>query len=257
MGTNGFPPTDLMEVRVVPNQNTVVRLFVTEGTGKLIERAQHDEQTYPGAVGCLLRGALQWIHSGGIHTSCESRLIMLLLVLASNSKEIVETGFDCGHTTAALAMSGAHVVGIDNNSEDPWTKAVAQQSAASVQGRNIDLYEGDALEYLRGLEDNSIDMLFIDDDHSPEHVLGECKEAQRVVREDGFIIFHDTQFSHQNDSKSSYKPVWGLVNEFFAQWQRIDLPARSPSTGEECGLGIIRKRLLDGNPTKATVEGTT
>jgi len=169
--------------------------------------------------------------SGGGHTAPESRILMYALAVSLRARIVVELGYDQGTTTEALAWSGAHVIGIDS-------RMVGGASDYAVRllrsYPNVTLLSCNAMTFLKTREDGSTDMVFIDDSHNSLHVTNEAKEVRRILRPGGVAVFHDTV----------YHPLWAVIEEAFPDWQRINLPARSPYKGmDECdmGLGVVRK----------------
>ena len=59
-------------------------------------------------------------------------------------------------------------------------------------GKSIDFVLGNSLDELSKLPNSHFDLIFIDADHSFEHVLKEFKLAEILVSNDGVIILHDT-----------------------------------------------------------------
>ena len=177
----------------------------------------------------VLQPFTQTYESGGIHTPPEFRLWLTTLALGMHAREIVETGYDAGYTTLALALSGAHVVGIDNLSEYADADLVARRNLAGC--RNVQLIQCDALGYLRGRVDESVDLIFIDDNHNPFHVHQEALEIRRVLRPGGYAVFHDTLS----------RELWHVIESVFPDWQRVQLPCFSPAAMQDYGAGLVRK----------------
>lgn len=167
--------------------------------------------------------------SGGSHTAPELRLLLFALAYSLRATRIIETGYDAGMTTVVLAETGAEVVGIDNGEEYPNVKGAATERVKEYP--NIELIEGDALEYLRSQADNSIDFIFIDDAHHYNWVLTEALEVKRILRPGGLAAFHDTTECN----------IWEIIDNVFADWQRIELPAISPGLSRDMGVGVVRK----------------
>jgi predicted O-methyltransferase YrrM len=177
----------------------------------------------------LLKTFTQVAHSGGIHTAPEARLILFALAVGIRAKDILELGSDAGATTLALSMSGAQVTGVDNRSEYPDVKPTAEAQVAPYP--NCKIVYKDALEFLRESPDNAYDLIFVDDDHKMDHVREEAIEVRRVLRAGGFVAFHDTVIHN----------LWQVIEEVYPDWQRINLPAISPSAGSDYGIGLVRK----------------
>lgn len=177
----------------------------------------------------VLDAFLQKVYSGGSHTAPEMRLMLYCLAAALRARDILETGYDAGSTTEVLAWTGARVVGVDDLSEYPGVDAEARGKMARYG--NVELVLGDALEYLRNAPGGSFDLVFVDDGHDPAHVAEEARELRRVLRPGGVAVFHDTVQC----------ALWGVLEEVFPDWQRVNLPAISPVAGTDYGMGIVRK----------------
>lgn len=169
--------------------------------------------------------------TGGVHTSPLLRLILLFLAKNIGVKRIIETGYDCGVTTEALAASGAQVIGVDNLTEYPEAEFLAQLRAGVYP--NVELRQAEALDFLRGEPDASACLIFIDDLHDSNHVRLEAVEARRIIRPGGIVAFHDT--------RAPGLKLWSVVEEVFPDWERFNLPAISPDNGIDYGLGIVRR----------------
>jgi len=168
--------------------------------------------------------------SGGIHTAPDARILMYALAKLIGARKIVETGYDAGYTTRALALTGARVIGIDNLAEYGNVDAGARAMLAEYD--NVTLVKDNALAYLMNCESWSVDLVFIDDMHQPEYVGREANEVERILRLGGIAVFHDT---------AHISGLMSVVNERFAGWQRLDLPAISPANGVNYGITVLRK----------------
>jgi predicted O-methyltransferase YrrM len=176
-----------------------------------------------------LNRMVQGVWSGGAHTAPEMRMILLMLAIGSRARDILELGSDAGTTTEILALSGARVVGVDNWTEYPEVKPQAQELLKKYP--NCTLVKSGALEYLKGQEDESWDLVFVDDFHGLEHVMLETVEVRRILRPGGFAVLHDTKV-HK---------LWEAIEGYLGDWERINLPAISPEAGKDYGFGIARK----------------
>jgi predicted O-methyltransferase YrrM len=121
----------------------------------------------------------------------ECGLFMANLIKMAQYKTTLEIGVFEGETAQHLIKAlpkGGQYVGIDiNDYRTPATKLYMQEG-----GKSIDFVLGNSLEELTKLPKAHFDLIFIDADHSFEHVLQEFKLAETLVSEDGVIILHDT-----------------------------------------------------------------
>src|SRR3990167_7241928 len=187
----------------------------------------------------ILNGLTQIFFSGGIHVPAINRLLLFCLARIIDAKIIIETGYDAGYTTEALALTGAQIVGLDNLSEYPGAETIAQPKLEKYS--NITLLHDDALEYLKSREADSIDLIFIDDDHSEDHVKNEILEARRIVSAGGVIVLHDVfMIPH----------IKVHANRILHGFDKILIPNISPVTAVtvpalmgNCGMGIYMKPL--------------
>lgn len=196
-------------------------------------------QTALNPLQSLLTQFTQTIHSGGSYTPPGNRLLLAALAVSLGAKDILETGYDAGVTTLALAMTGARVVAIDNGYEYASVKTHAREILQPYP--NVELVTEDALVYLVGCLDASFDLIFIDDCHWPEYTRCEILTIQRVLRPGGFAVFHDTLSAG----------LWTVLETHFpATWPRLNLPslqdwpgyAGNPgAVGADFGLGLVRK----------------
>jgi predicted O-methyltransferase YrrM len=166
---------------------------------------------------------------GGMHTAPELRLLLLLLARLHRAKDIIETGYDAGYTTLALSWSEAEVLAVDNLSEYPEADHVAK--ALLSARNNVTCVNENALMALFNRPDESVDLIFIDDNHRPVHVRTECHEVRRILRPGGIAVFHDTTVGQLQE----------VVEEMFDDWHKIFFSAFSPGADYDCGFGIVRK----------------
>ena len=169
--------------------------------------------------------------SGGIHTPPELRLLLCCLARLMRAENVLETGYDAGFTTLALGMSGAKVTAVDNLSQYGFVDPLAY--IINAGNNNVELRTAEALEFLKSLEDESVDMAFIDDWHFHEHVGKEAQELIRVLRPGGVAVFHDV--------RAEELELWDTIIKVVPDWQRINLPASSPVAHRDFGFALLRK----------------
>lgn len=174
--------------------------------------------------------------SGGIHTPPAARLLLIALALLVEAKDILETGYDAGMTTEALAQTGARVVAVDNGSEYPEAKAAASDRLTGYA--NVRLVYEEAIVFMQNQPDESFDLIFIDDWHFPVHVKNECIEVKRLLRPGGIAVFHDTTVCG----------LWPIIEMVLQDWEGVNLPCRTKTTQafiipgtDDFGLGVVRK----------------
>lgn len=121
----------------------------------------------------------------------ECGLFMANLMKMAKYSTALEIGVFEGETSQHLINAlpqGGQYVGIDiNDYRTNATKAVMTSG-----GKSIDFVLGNSLDELKKLPLAHFDLIFIDADHSFEHVLQEFKIAETLVSKDGVIILHDT-----------------------------------------------------------------
>lgn len=119
------------------------------------------------------------------------RELMFQLVLDLKCKKLIELGTDVGDSmrifSAALNVTGGTMWSVDIN-ECPQQWPIPA---------NVNLIKSNTLD----LNINEpIDLLYIDDNHTHDHVLAELERFGKWVRKDGKILLHDivhTQFGSQ------------------------------------------------------------
>lgn len=137
----------------------------------------------------------------GGSTEPETVDVLCALVRALRPHALIETGTYEGRTTVKLldAMSsysehhGSMLVTVEF---DRVRLEQAQQliyNAPRPEGSraNFTMIEGDALAWLSTQPDESVDFVFLDDDHTATHVGHEVREALRCLRPNGVLAMHD------------------------------------------------------------------
>lgn len=119
----------------------------------------------------------------------------------SRNSVIVEIGSYCGKSSSMLGM-----VAMDNGCQfycvdifmDPAPgvekgKPIKNRFIYHMLDNNIKytLYEEPSWDAVRHFEDESIDLLFVDGDHSKHGINEDCKVWPQKVKHGGIIIFHD------------------------------------------------------------------
>ena len=169
--------------------------------------------------------------SGGLHVAPETRLMLYTLAVALRAEDILELGYDAGLTLEILAATGARrVVGVDNLTEYNFVESDAQKRLEPYD--NVELFHGEAIEYLTALSNESVDFVHVDDSHEREHVYFEALQIKRVLRPGGMAVFHNDGTPH----------LW-LVMSAFDDWGWMRFPAVSPHSGKPFDLGVVRKPM--------------
>jgi len=121
----------------------------------------------------------------------ECGLFMASIIKMAKYSTVLEIGVFEGETAQHLIQAlpkGGQYVGIDIN--DYRTDATKLYMAEG--GKSIDFILGNSLSELSKLPSAHFDLIFIDADHTFEHVLQEFKLAEKLVSRGGVIILHDT-----------------------------------------------------------------
>ena len=116
---------------------------------------------------------------------------LALLIKMSKYMTVLEIGVFEGETTQHLINAlpkGGQYVGIDIN--DYRTEST--KATMSIGGKSIDFILGNSLDELNKLPHNHFDLIFVDGDHSYDHVLPEFKLVEKLVSRGGVIVYHDT-----------------------------------------------------------------
>jgi predicted O-methyltransferase YrrM len=121
----------------------------------------------------------------------ECGLFMASIMKMAKYSTVLEIGVFEGETAQHLIQAlpkGGQYIGIDIN--DYRTDATKLYMAEG--GKSIDFILGNSLSELSKLPSAHFDLIFIDADHTFEHVLQEFKLAEKLVSRGGLIILHDT-----------------------------------------------------------------
>lgn len=171
-------------------------------------------------------------------------LTLLGIALGSGAKTIIELGVRNGDTTLPL-LNAAKINGGTLHSVD-IEKTKYKPSLDLIQ--NWKFYEKDAIAFLEGWDsEKDIDLVYIDDWHSYEHVKAELAILDKLVSPSTIIVLHDlmyggtTPFYHSDLTESAgaqwanggpYRAVAELNPQF---WEFSTLPWNN-------GLTILRKK---------------
>lgn len=122
--------------------------------------------------------------------------VLCALVKALRPGLVIETGTYEGLTTRRLyeamgtLQQSSRLITVEC---DPERRARASEWVATWQENYVavEVWETDALNALKQFNDNSVDFIFLDDDHAAMHVADELREVQRILRPGGVCTSHD------------------------------------------------------------------
>lgn len=165
-------------------------------------------------------------HHDGCTEPWVSRLVADFIV-ATGAYTVVETGSFIGATSVYILdalnrLGGGH---FDVCEIDLARQVATRERLGSLKTADVHVaYHGDVLSFL-GTLDYPVDVAFVDDTHTKEHVGKEIMLLYPKMRKGGLILLHD---------------VWGSVDlqSVVARFggYSIDLPR----TGPAGGLGVIQ-----------------
>jgi predicted O-methyltransferase YrrM len=103
--------------------------------------------------------------------------------------KILEVGVWQGATSVYLEKVSSEFVGIDIVNEQIKNDLIKSKTLV-----------GDSIEVMKTLQSNYFDLIFIDTTHEYERTKLELKEAERLIKQNGYIALHDS-ISHVGVSK--------------------------------------------------------
>lgn len=127
--------------------------------------------------------------------------VLCALVRALRPAALIETGTYEGRTTVRLldAMSSysddhaSHLMTVEFD-HDRLVQAeqfIFDSPRPEGSRASFTQIEGDALAFLSTQPDESVDFIFLDDDHTTTHVGHEVRESLRCLRPNGVLAMHD------------------------------------------------------------------
>jgi precorrin-6B methylase 2 len=107
---------------------------------------------------------------------------------------VVETGTNRGASTIVMAQAlkdaglASKVLTVERR--EHLQRVARKHVEAAGLSSHVTFHLGDSVEFLRGLE--SVDFLFLDDDHDFEHVMTEIEAIHDKLREGAIVYFDNT-----------------------------------------------------------------
>ena len=170
-------------------------------------------------------------------------MTLFSIAIGGKSKNIIELGVRGGNTTLPLILAaklnGGKVTSVDINETE-------FQCPSDLQD-NWTFVKSDAIEFLSKINPNeTIDLIYIDDWHSYEHVKKELEIIDTLVSPSTIILLHDLMYGNTNPfyhtdltlndgqwaNGGPYRAVAELNPQF---WEFANLPWNN-------GLTILRKK---------------
>ena len=170
-------------------------------------------------------------------------MTLFSIAIGGKSKNIIELGVRGGNTTLPLILAaklnGGKVTSVDINETE-------FQCPSDLQD-NWTFVKSDAIEFLSKINPNeTIDLIYIDDWHSYEHVKKELEIIDTLVSPSTIILLHDLMYGNTNPfyhtdltlndgqwaNGGPYRAVAELNPQF---WEFATLPWNN-------GLTILRKK---------------
>lgn len=170
-------------------------------------------------------------HADGVTEAWIANLLCALLV-AQGGKTVLETGGFMGVTSAWLRttlerMGGGHLIVAEINSiraadiSHYLRKFPCPNTSFDVDNRNV-------LDVIRGLENESLDLAWVDDDHTKFHVAQELNLLWPKMKKGGIIAMHD---------------VWGVCDLQTEATKLGGIALNLPRLGPAGGMGIVQVPL--------------
>jgi predicted O-methyltransferase YrrM len=164
---------------------------------------------------------------------------LIRLVSEREPKVVVEIGTAQGGTYWAwcrVAASTAHLVSIDLPGNDEWDARVRSYPRPTQNQTVIraDSHDPRTIRSLDGLR-ASVDLLFIDGDHSYDGVRADFENYAPLVRPGGLIAFHDVESTYH--PASQVDRLWTQLRDLYDAREIIDT-ANDEQSGRY-GIGVL------------------
>jgi cephalosporin hydroxylase len=178
-----------------------------------------------------------WRHSANQKLVEFAALIRLLSERELNV--VIEIGSAHGGTYWAwcrLATPTAQLVSVDLPGNDEWDARV-RSYPRPTQTQTLIRADSHAPQTVRSLEGlkGSVDLLFLDGDHSYEGVRADFENYAPLVRPGGLIAFHDVEST--NHPASQVDRLWTQLRDLYDAREIIDA-ADDEQTGRY-GIGVL------------------
>jgi predicted O-methyltransferase YrrM len=181
------------------------------------------------------------------HSQPEDDVIRKYAALAGNT--VVEIGVAEGGSAVSMresmpAKACLYLIDPYLSGKIPFlnmTFLVAQKAVNSVQNGSVVWIKDFSFNAIKQWDsDRTIDLLFIDGDHSEEGCLKDWEDWSSYVRDGGYVIFHDARLFPGGWPKESDGPV-KVVNRLFRgeisseQWEIVE---------ETYSLIVVQKQFV-------------
>ena len=178
-----------------------------------------------------------WRHSANQKLVEFAALIRLLSDRELNV--VVEIGTAHGGTYWAwcrLAIPTAHLVSVDLPGNDDWTARVRTYPRPTQTQTVIraDSHDPGTVRSLDGLK-GSVDLLFLDGDHSYDGVRADFENYAPLVKPGGLIAFHDVEST--NHPASQVDRLWTQLRDLYDSHEIID--AVDDEQSGRYGIGVL------------------
>lgn len=178
----------------------------------------------------VLGGTVHEKYEAGATESWIAHLVAALVV-AGDSRNILETGSFHGHTSVVLARAIAALGGgtLLCCEIDPERAQIVEDRLRRIPTSVVawTVRNEDVLRVIQSLPEASLNLVWLDDDHTQQHVAWEIDALLPKMAPNGIICFHDVMGSTGLDQ------VVASYGGF-----SIDLPRCGPAGG----LGILQVR---------------
>ena len=129
-------------------------------------------------------------------TEPETVDVICAMVKALEPRIVIETGSFEGLTTERLfrvmeQFEHTSILYTVEADPDRYHVMMEKQWLTKHPSMTVCAVHQDALDYLASLQSDMVDFIFLDDDHSGDHVAHEIREAMRILRPGGVCVVHD------------------------------------------------------------------